>query len=211
MSVDQLVAYLAELPALAVYAALFGAAFVEYVVPPMPGDTVSFAGVALVAAFGWSLPLVFAVATAGSLAGAATAWAFGRWLMRRAERSERARGWLARLEKAFDAYRRHGLKVLVIHRFFFGFRGALCAAAGASELPIRRVAAAAAVSIVAWNMALFAMAWTVGANLDRLTEMLGNFTAIAGELAAVSVVVAILGVWFWRRRGKLPKEEAIAP
>jgi len=82
MNLQAIVESLREWPPVLVYLILFFTAFVEYVVPPAPGDTFVVGGAVLVSAFGWGFVPVLLVVTAGAVCGAWLDFVLGRWLHR---------------------------------------------------------------------------------------------------------------------------------
>src|SRR5688572_23828011 len=106
---------------------LFFAAALEYMVPPLPADSVVLAGSLLVVADAWSFPSVFVVAVAGGFCGSLIHYALGRAL-RTEEGGIRGQRWMEKLtgKGSFDRFvhrfRRHGVWVIAINRAFPGIR-----------------------------------------------------------------------------------------
>lgn len=195
---DDVVAYLQSIEGPSAYLALLLAAMVEYVVPPLPGDTFALAGIALAATAGYSPWLVHAALTLGATIGGQLAWGFGRYVRARRERSP---GFLhgPRTERALDEVRRrfekHGSVYLLANRFVPALRAFFFVGAGLSGMPGWKVALYGGLSAAAWNALLLAAGWALGANLDRLGELVQHYTWIALGLVLVGVAVAV-----WRMR-----------
>ena len=119
---------------------LFGAAFIEYVFPPFPGDLLVVLGSWYAVHGDLSWPAVYAAVTAGAVAGAWVDHRVGAWLGARLEHSPTAAKLLspAQLARFEAAYRRWGSWLLLLNRFFPGIRGFLFLAAGASGIPLAR-------------------------------------------------------------------------
>ena len=107
------------------YLLVAAAAGIEYVFPPIPGDTVALFAVALAVRAQLHWLFVYLSMTAGALAGGLVAWAFGVWLARHEE------SWPAFLKtptatRALDAVRRgysqHGPMYLTVNRFLPALR-----------------------------------------------------------------------------------------
>lgn len=181
-------------------AVLFAAALVEYVFPPFPGDTVTLFGAFLAAHGGWSVPLVFAAVTVGSVGGAAVDYALGRRLARRplAELEGRALRARERMEPILERFRRHGAIYVALNRFLPGIRALFFVAAGMARLPLWAVLLWGAVSAAAWNALIIAAGFALGKNWERLLELLGTYTTGAWILIGLVVVVLLIR-WFARR------------
>ncbi len=192
-------AFVAQRPGV-VWATLLAGSFVEYVFPPFPGDTVVVAGAALVGAYGWSPWPVFAVTTAGAVAGAAVDFFFGRQIFRPLyERSAADTALHRRLEWVLDGFRRWGEAFLLLNRFFPGVRALFFVAAGMAGLRAGRSILFAALGAALWNALLLGAGWWAGRNVERLAA-LARGLGIAGWAFLGLVVAGALVLW-WRRRG----------
>lgn len=171
--------------------AIGAVAGLEYVAPPVPGDTVAIAGGVLVAQGMLSAPLVLLVVTACSVLGALAAWGIGRL----AARDERVRRLLFRFikEQHFEAaaakYRRHGRWLIVMNRFFPGVRASFIFAAGLFGVPMRDVVVLCALSALVWNALLIGAGVWLGANIDDVITLVEDYSAFAW-----TALIAILGV-----------------
>lgn len=183
---------------------LFAGALLEYVVPPLPGDTVVVAGAALVTAFGWPLWPVLAACTAGSVVGSGVAWAVGAAFV--------ARGGLGRLGPRAgpavalltERFARHGARYLAINRFTPGVRAFFFLASGAAGLRLPVVLGWSALSAAAWNALLVGLGWWLGDNVALLEDLLTRYTAVVGAAVAVAMAVVLLRVWAEVRRRTAP-------
>ncbi len=182
----------------AVLAILMGAAAVEYIVPPFPGDSITLLGGILVSAFSWNLGLVFAAVMLGSVAGSLVAFAFGQRLLRRQPALATGDGKLSKIVKQFEE---RGSWYLLINRFLPGIRPLFFVAAGLAGMRPRRVLALSAASAALWNAAIMAAGATVGDNLGRLEELLVQYSTAAWiVLGAIAFVIAIRTFWGRDRR-----------
>lgn len=183
------------LPPAAVMAVLFAGALLEYVVPPLPGDTVVVAGAALVTAFGWPLWPVYAASTAGSVVGSAVSWAAGAAFVRRGGLERLSPRGAAAVVSLTERFALHGPRYLVINRFTPGIRTFFFVAAGVAGLRLPAVLAWSALSAAAWNALLIGLGWWVGDNVALLEALLARYTIGVGIVVAVAMAVVGLRVW----------------
>jgi membrane protein DedA with SNARE-associated domain len=165
----------------------------EYLAPPVPGDTVVIAGGVLVAQRILSAPVVLIVVTIGSCGGALGAFAIGRL----AAAHTRVRRILFRFipEQRFDAaaakYRRWGRWFILMNRFFPGVRASFLFAAGFFGVPLREVAILSALSALAWSSLLIGAGVWLGANIDDVIDLVARYSAFAWT-ALILIVGAVL-------------------
>jgi membrane-associated protein len=186
-------------------ALLFGAAFIEHLFPPFPGDLLVVLGAWYAVQGELSWPVVYVAVTAGSVAGAWVDHRLGAWLGRRLEHDPRATRWLKpeQLARFEAAYRRWGGWLLVFNRFFPGVRGILFLAAGASGIPLGRTLLLGGLSAAAWNGLLLAAGALLVSNLDELVALVERYTRAAGlAMAVVLLALLVRGLVSRRRRGR---------
>ncbi|MBI5549771.1 MAG: DedA family protein [Deltaproteobacteria bacterium] len=179
-------------------------AFIEYVFPPFPGDTVTVLGGLYAVRGGWPVWLVFASVMAGSLAGAFLDFLFGRWVGRRIDTAPAGAWYLRHLSPAklreWEArFRTRGSLWLVLNRFLPGLRGPIFVAAGASRIPMAKVLVLGGLSAFLWNGLLFGAGYAVGGQADRLESLVRVYGRVAWAVLAC-VLFVVLVRWWWRRR-----------
>jgi membrane protein DedA with SNARE-associated domain len=171
-------------------------AVLEYIVPPVPGDSTMLFACFLAGTGALSLPAAIAACVAGSIAGAAAAYAIGSrighsyFLLR----SAWAREELARLERG---YRRYGPRLLVINRFLPGVRGVFLYGAGIGRLGWRPVMIYSTVSNVLWVALLAWGGARLGGSWDEVSVV---FRRYAWGVAVGVTIYAGLSVARARRR-----------
>lgn len=179
------------------FALLVGGTLVEYIFPPLPGDTVVVAGAALVAALDWPVWPVFVAVTLGSVAGSTLAWSFGMY----AEKRRRARGDVpsGRVRRTVDIlvrrFERHGAWYLVLNRFMPGVRAFFFVAAGLAGLRLPVVVLWSSLSAALWNSALIGLGLLVGENIATLERLVLRYNVAAGTLVALVVGAAVWRAW----------------
>lgn len=195
------------------YLVLALAAGLEYVLPPLPGDTITLFGIFLAFGAGYHTVLVYLALDAGALAGSLAAYGVGRLLARPRRRPPRfLRSQQAR--KAIDVlltrFERHGAMYLAINRFVPGLRAFCFVAAGMARLTWWKVAGWGLVSASVYNALLLGLGWLVGGNFTELRAWVERYTyAAAGVLVAVVMYFAIR-TWLRRRRAR-SEPEALQP
>jgi membrane protein DedA with SNARE-associated domain len=177
-------------------------AWLEYVFPPVPGDsTMLFA--CFLAGTG-ALPLAAAVAACfgGSVAGAVTAYLTGRRLGRSYFflRTAWAHAELDRLERGFT---RFGSRLLAVNRFLPGVRGLFLYAAGIARLGWRSVLVYSTLSNALW-VGLIAFGGTrLGRSWDQVQVVFRRYVWGLGIVLAIYVVTTMVRAWR-RRRSAAP-------
>ncbi len=185
-----------------VYVFLFAGAFIENLVPPVPGDTVVIAGAVMVGYYGrLNAGVTYAVTTAGSLGGFMTVFALGyslgrpyferrnfRWFPTEAQQ---------RVERWFDRY---GLLIILANRFFAGARAIISLFAGLGRMPPGRVALLALVSCAVWNALLIGGGVYLGRNWRLMTDIVSKYNNIVLGVVAFALA-SYLVVRYLRRRG----------
>ena len=119
------------------YLLVAAASGVEYVFPPIPGDTVALFAVALAVRAQLSWFFVYCSMTVGAITGGLAAWAFGLWL---ANHEAHWPGFMKTpaATRALDAvrrgYTRHGAMYLAVNRFLPALRAFFFVGAGLSRM-----------------------------------------------------------------------------
>lgn len=169
----------------------------EYVVPPLPGDTIALFGVSLATTAGWSPWLIYLALNAGAIVGGQSAYYAGRYFGPRHRRPAFLRGERAEaeLERVIALFRRHGTVALAANRFVPAFRSVFFVGAGIAELPALAVLGWGAVSALLWNALLVGLGYALGATFGTLEHGMRIYAGVA-----VVVLVALAGIWMWRRR-----------
>lgn len=192
--VDEFLQTLEYGPPVWAYLLIAGASGVEYVVPPIPGDTVALFAVALAVRAELHWLLVYLSMTAGALLGGLAAWRFGFWLAAHEE------GWprfmtTPTATRALDAvrrgYARHGPMYLTVNRFLPALRAFFFVGAGLSRMPLRAVVLYGGISALVWNALLMAAGYAVGSNWDALRDLAERYTVATFILVVVAVVAVV--------------------
>ncbi len=192
--------YVASLSPVWFYTALAISAFLENVVPPIPGDTVTVFGAYVVGRTQQGFLGVFISTTIGSVAGFMALYALGRWIpedyfVRRNFKLLPASSFLA----AERWFQRHGYWMVLANRFLSGIRSVISIVCGLYRLPWPRVLGLSLLGCAAWNMLLIYAGYLLGANWRAIDRILGDYSR-------VMLVLLVLLVCAWalmkRRRAR---------
>jgi membrane protein DedA with SNARE-associated domain len=184
------------------YALVLAAAAIEYVFPPVPGDTVALFAVALAVRAQLSWVFVYLFMTLGAVLGGLAAWGFGLWLANHEE------SWPSFLKtpgatRALDAVRRgyeqHGAMFLVVNRFLPALRAFFFVGAGMSRMSVGPVIVFGGISAALWNALLMGIGYAVGNNWDVLRDLAERY-AVATLILVVITVIGLIARFVWDSR-----------
>lgn len=197
-------------PALA-YGALLLSAFLENIIPPVPGDLVVVLSAYLAGrgALHW-LPVYLSTCaggTAGFLVMYYVGRSRGRWLLQTSRLgasifSEKS------LQKASEWLERHGFWLVLGNRFLSGIRSVIALAAGLGGMGWRPVALLGLASMLLWNGLLLFAGLKVGQNWSQVIDWLGRYNRL---MAGMLLVVAAVGLWRWWRRRRADRSAVDSP
>ena len=175
-------------------------AVLEYLVPPVPGDSAMLFACFLAATGALSWPWTIAACLGGSVAGAALAYTIGARLGRSYFflRSEWARGELARLERG---YRRYGPPLLAVNRLLPGVRGVFLYAAGIGRLGFRPVMIYSTISNAVWVGLIVWAGRSLGATWGAVSRLFERYVWAIAILTSLYLAVTIVRTRR-RRRGE---------
>ena len=186
------------------YVVLLLAALLEYVFPPVPGDTLILLGGVYAVRGRQPMLLVFLAVVTGSVIGAALAFSFGIWLRKRMAARPHQKHHFGitseRLALIDRQMQRFGGWLLLFNRFLPGVRSLVFIAAGASGLPAGKTLALGALAAALHTGVMLAAGWAVGGNLELLARWMERSQwAIAG-LVGVAVLALVVRSLAGRRR-----------
>lgn len=205
---EQVLAYLNDLPPLPVYALLAAGAFVENLLPVVPADTFIVAG-GFLAGVGALDPLVvFLAVWSLNVGGAWAVYLAGRRYGPDFFRSGRGRRWVSERQMARLAafYERWGVAAIFLARFLPGFRALVPVFAGVTRQAPFRVAAPLLLASAAWYGALVRAGYLAGDNLEAVVATLRRTNQ--GLLVVAVVVGVALAAWWRRARRAVAEQDA---
>lgn len=195
-----IVSWMEELPAGWIYVTVFAIAYLENVVPPIPGDMVVVFG-GYLAGLGRVefVPVVVLATVAGAL-GFMSVYALGRWVGDAALDPSRLR-WVPKRAawKARDWLRRWGYGVVAANRFLSGARSVISLMVGAAKMRPVPVAVWATLSAAVWTALIAYLGAVVGENWAIIGGWLARYSQAVTVVLAVGLVV-YFGTKWWRRR-----------
>jgi membrane protein DedA with SNARE-associated domain len=181
-------------------AAIAVAAALEYLFPPVPGDTVILLGFFLAGRGQLPWAGVAAAALLGGLVGVEAAYRIGSRLGKSyffLRRSRIAAAKLPRLERYLTRY---GGRLLLVNRFLPVLRGLFLYAAGTARLPWASTFLCANASNLAWVLLLAWVGHRFGASWERLEGVFKAYSAILGVLFLGYLVFTI---WRYSLRARM--------
>lgn len=190
---DQLVTLVQTAPLWVSLTILLCAAFVEYIFPPFPGDTVMLAGGFFAAKGALPMGPVFFILFLGGVLGILLGWYLGYLCADR----PRVHAIVEKLfgRETFDrferVYAKYGAWIMILNRFFPAIRGAFTFASGMAKMPLQRVVLFGSVSTILWNVVLISAGYFFGNNFESMLDFFGRYT-----LVVLSSLGAALICWF---------------
>ncbi|MDZ7772304.1 MAG: DedA family protein [Balneolaceae bacterium] len=195
----ELVEWIYALPPISIYGVFLAVAYLENVVPPIPGDVLVAFGGYLAAESVIGLTPVYLLTTVASVAGFMTMYALGsRW---GTQLEEKKRHWLVRfvplqyITRTQAWMKRWGQGVVVANRFLAGTRSVIALTAGISHTPPARTVLSSAVSSLLWNALLLAFGWVVHENW----RVIGDYLSAWGQAVLVLLALGLLARLAWVR------------
>lgn len=204
-----LVEWISSLPTVSIYAVFLAVAYLENIIPPIPGDVlVAFAGY-LAAEQVIAVAPVYLLTTIASVFGFMSLYAVGsRWGTQISETPGRL--WLLRyidikyIEKVRGWMQRWGQGVILANRFLAGTRSVISLTAGISHTNVRWTTFNSLISSALWNGILIGFGWFVHSNW----EIIGHYLSIYSRIILAGILLFILvriALYYWRKSARLNK------
>jgi membrane protein DedA with SNARE-associated domain len=207
---EQIVEFVRHLDNTYIYVFLFVIAYLENVIPPIPGDLpIAFVG-SLIAIDDLSFFWCVVWSSVGCTLGFFSMYSAGRFIGTRLYESNAGgmNNKLASLARKFFPpehlddvranFAKYGYWLIVANRFLAGTRAIISVSAGISHLSLTPVIICAAISAVLWNGLLLAAGYLLGESW----ETLGNYITTYSLVFTV-VILAIVGFFAVRYIRKL--------
>lgn len=199
--------WILTLSPLSVYAIFFAVAYLENLVPPMPGDILVVFGGYMAAEQIVRFSFLLGLTTISSVLGFMTMYAIGAHWGYKIE-ARRRKFWLTRFldvrffEKGKRWMNRWGQRVVLANRFLAGTRSVISLTAGISKTKITPTLINATISSFLWNGILLWMGWLVNENW----QIIGHYLNIYGRVILALMAMALLIKFIFYRKKKLSEE-----
>lgn len=208
--VQSIIEWINLVPPVGVYLIFLGIAYIENLIPPLPGDVlVAFGG--YLAAEGvikifpvWSLTII------ASVAGFMTMYWLGhRWGAQ--IESNRESHFILRFipYKYFSRGKkwmsRWGQGVVIANRFLAGTRSVISLTAGMSHLKVTPTILSSLVSSILWNSLLLGMGWVIRDNWQIIGDYLSNYGKII--LALIVLFIGGKAYFSYLKKKSVAKDE----
>jgi len=196
---EELISYLRAHAGIETLVLTFFASASEYLIPPLPADTIVVASALLVLAGAWPLSVVYFCVIAGGLLGALLQYGLGH-LLNDGEGGFRGQTVITRLfgaqgkEQFVGAFQKHGYRVIGLNRFMPGVRAGVFLMAGALGLDLKRVMAYGLLSSMVWSALLLGLGMMIGDNFEKIQAWLSVYRYSAG-----GIIIALIGVFAYRK------------
>ena len=195
---EQTITTLHNLPNETIYLFLFTVAFVEYLFPPIPGDTIMVFGAYLVGIGKLDLLTVYILTTLGSIFGFLIlffiAKYYGREFLLKRNYRFFSKETILQVEKWFQHY---GVGLIVANRFLSGARSAVPLIAGISNMKISTITLAGLFSSIIWNAILISGGYLLGENWHIVLTVVKRYNQMI-----IIVIVLLFLFYLWRREKK---------
>ena len=181
------------------YGFLLFSAFLENVIPPVPGDSVVVFSAYLVGRGTLSWGPVYAATCVGGTLGFMVMYYLGLSQGRKALVGSTRRYLSAQnLERAEEWLGRYGSWLILANRFLSGIRSVIAFSAGVGRLEWKSVAILGLVSMAVWNGLLLYAGVLVGQNWEGVVQFLHSYNRVV--VGAIILAIGILGLRRWRAR-----------
>lgn len=200
--INQIVDWVFTLSPFKIYLIFTVVAYIENIIPPMPGDVlVAFGGYLAAEQVVGFVPLLM-ITTVASVFGFMSMYWIGAQFGYRIE-AQRSDFWLMRVVdiKYFDRVKRWmqrwGQGVIVTNRFLAGTRSVISLVSGITKTKVSTTILSSTVSSIVWNFALLGFGWVVNENW----QIIGHYLNIYGRIV-LGLIVAVIIIRFTIRKVK---------
>ncbi|MCI0336056.1 MAG: DedA family protein [Acidobacteria bacterium] len=198
--IEQLIAWLQQLPPLGVLALIFIVAYVENIFPPAPSDVMLVFGGTLIGVGAIDFAPALILATLGSTLGFMSAYLLGKYFERHVVSGRFGRFLpVTAIHQVEHLFQRYGYGVIVANRFLAGTRAVVSFFAGMSKVSLPVTTLLCAVSAAVWNSILLYLGMAFAKNWRGVTEYLQIYSTVV-SIVIVGAVVIFLFIFFRRRR-----------
>lgn len=203
--IQSVVEWISMVPPSGIYLILFGIAYIENLIPPMPGDVIVAFGGYLAAESVIAIVPLWSFTVIASVFGFMTMYWLGyKWGVQIEENREdhlllrfidykyfkRGKKWMGRW----------GQGVILANRFLAGTRSVISLTAGMSHLHLVRTIVNSLLSSMLWNALLIGMGWFIRDNWKIIGDYLSNYGKIILLLIVVVVSVKLYFEFYYKKK-----------
>lgn len=194
--IEQTITTLSSFPNETVYLFLFTIAFIEYVLPPIPGDTAMVFGAYLAGIGKLDLLPVYILTTIGSIIGFFVLFFIGKHCGREFFLKKNYRFFpkesIFQIEKWFQDY---GIGLIAANRFLSGARSAISLFAGISNMKVTAITLAALFSSMVWNAILLSGGYFLGKNWQVVLTIIKRYN----QFITIVIILSFL-FYLWKKK-----------
>ncbi len=190
--IQEAVQFINTLPPLSIYLVFFFVAYVENILPPIPGDVLVAFGGYLAAESVIGLVPVLLLTTIASVIGFMNMyWIGSRWGTLIQQKKKQF--WLLRfiplkyINKVRSWMQRWGMGVVLANRFLAGTRSVISITAGLSHTRVSSTIFYSTLSSILWNGILLGFGWIVHENW----LLIGEYLSIYGRIILTAIVIFV--------------------
>ncbi|MGF1669897.1 MAG: DedA family protein [Balneolaceae bacterium] len=200
---DQLIEWITTLSPLSIYSVFFIIAYMENILPPIPGDLLVAFGGYLAALQLVSFTALLILTTIASVIGFMSMYAVGSYWGSIIE-EKKHRFWLMRFidfkyySKGKRWMQKWGQGAVLANRFLAGTRSVISLAAGITKTKVLPTIISSTISSVLWNFILLGAGWLVYENW----QIIGDYLNIYGRIVIIGILIALAARWLYVRRRK---------
>lgn len=197
---QQIIEWIQTLSPVSIYLIFGVIAYIENVIPPIPGDVLVVFGGYLAAEQIVDFYLVLGITTFASVIGFMSMYAIGKYFGDRIS-ERRKKFWLMKFidvkyfDKANRWMDRWGQWVIVANRFLAGTRSIISITAGLTRTKIYQTIISSSVSSLVWNFVLLGLGWLVHENW----QIIGHYLNIYGTVILSIIVLLIVAKLIYNR------------
>ncbi len=202
--VQEIVQWIRIMPPASIYLVFFLVAYLENIIPPVPGDVLVAFGGYLAAESVIHLIPVLLLTTAASVLGFMSVYLLGsRWGSKIQDQKER--NWLVRfiplkyINTVRDWMSRWGQGVVLANRFLAGTRSVISLTAGISQTRVSYTVISSTVSSLLWNGILLGCGWIVHENW----RVIGEYLSIYGWVIMTVIILFVairVGMYYFGKK-----------
>lgn len=202
--------WILTLSPMSIYVIFFMVAYVENLIPPMPGDVLVAFGGYLAAEQVVRFSALLGLTTFSSVIGFMTMYAIGAHWGDKID-AQRKKFWLMKFidikyfDKAKRWMHRWGQRVVLANRFLAGTRSVISLTAGMTKTKVYPTIINSAISSFLWNGILLWMGWLVHENW----QVIGHYLNIYGRIILILILLFVGARLFYNYRRKKRLEELL--